>query len=440
MRRVARVLVVLGIVACVGGLSKIHAAVVGHYDYTASSRLTWSIVYMAVLYLSAYGVGIPDLARSRTTSLATGLAGAVGGAVVFSVAQLVLGEPVLPRFVILGSAAILVPYFALCGRLASDERGEEVGSDRIVVVGDWAEAAQLTMELELSAERPARVVDVLTLPDALGGASGEERIVDTVEQLEADVVVLDRSAQVEYAVVDQVAKLHASGVRIRTMSLFYEEWLGKLPVSDLERVSLMFDIGEVHRWRYGRFKRVADVVVALGTLPLFVAVLPIVLIGNLIGNRGPLFFAQERVGRGGVPFKMFKFRTMVPQADSAGSWTERDDPRITRFGAVLRRSHIDELPQLFNILGGSLSVVGPRPEQPHYVEELSVKLPYYQLRHLVRPGLTGWAQVKYGYAADAQDAREKLQYEFYYLRRQSLLFDLRIVIRTIRSVLRSQGR
>ena len=131
---------------------------------------------------------------------------------------------------------------------------------------------------------------------------------------------------------------------------------------------------------------------------------------------------------------------MTPHAGDAASWTEQDDPRITAFGALLRRTHLDELPQLLNILGGSLSLVGPRPEQPHYVEELSAKLPYYQLRHLVRPGLTGWAQVKYGYAADTQDALEKLQYEFYYLRRQSLLFDLRIVIRTVRSVLRSQGR
>ena len=124
----------------------------------------------------------------------------------------------------------------------------------------------------------------------------------------------------------------------------------------------------------------------------------------------------------------------------ADEWTGEDDPRITRFGRVLRRTHLDELPQVVNILRGELSVVGPRPEQPHYVEQLTEKLPFYAMRHLVRPGLTGWAQVKYGYAGDERDALEKLQYEFFYLRRQSLDFDLRIVGRTLRSVIGGDGR
>ncbi|MET0826112.1 MAG: sugar transferase, partial [Acidimicrobiales bacterium] len=121
-------------------------------------------------------------------------------------------------------------------------------------------------------------------------------------------------------------------------------------------------------------------------------------------------------------------------------WTTEDDPRITPFGRFLRRAHLDELPQVVNILRGELSIVGPRPEQPHYVDELNEKLPFYSMRHLVRPGLTGWAQIKYGYAGDERDALEKLQYEFFYLRRQSLSLDLRIVGRTVRSVLGGDGR
>ena len=121
-------------------------------------------------------------------------------------------------------------------------------------------------------------------------------------------------------------------------------------------------------------------------------------------------------------------------------WTATSDARVTRFGKVLRVSHLDELPQVVNILRGDLSLVGPRPEQPRYVAELQEKLPFYNMRHIVRPGLTGWAQVKYGYAGDERDALEKLQYDFHYLRRQSLLFDLRIVVRTIRAVIGRQGR
>jgi lipopolysaccharide/colanic/teichoic acid biosynthesis glycosyltransferase len=254
--------------------------------------------------------------------------------------------------------------------------------------------------------------------------------------------VLGRRAQADESVVGQAAELHEAGTRIRTLTLFYEEWLGKLPISELERVSLMFDIGELHRARYGRMKRVLDVVLAAAGAVVLLAILPVVAVGNLVGNRGSLFYRQQRVGRGGRRFQIVKLRTM--RSDGRGSqtteWTARDDDRITPFGRLLRRSHLDELPQVVNILRGDLSVVGPRPEQPHYVEELAEKIPFYGLRHLVRPGLTGWAQVKYDYGASDLDAMEKLQYEFFYLRRQGIGLDVRIIGRTIRSVLGRGGR
>jgi lipopolysaccharide/colanic/teichoic acid biosynthesis glycosyltransferase len=202
---------------------------------------------------------------------------------------------------------------------------------------------------------------------------------------------------------------------------------------------LLFDIREVHGFRYLRVKRVVDVVASLlGTIVLLVAV-PFVVIGNLIGNRGPLFYRQQRVGKAGHSFTILKFRTMRELDGINTEWTQSNDPRVTRFGGFLRRTHLDELPQVVNVLRGDLSIVGPRPEQPHYVEELVDKLAFYNLRHLVRPGLTGWAQVKYGYAGDERDALEKLQYEFWYLRHQSLLLDARIVGRTVRSVIGTEG-
>jgi len=203
----------------------------------------------------------------------------------------------------------------------------------------------------------------------------------------------------------------------------------------------MFDIGEVHRGRYGRFKRVTDLVIGLLALPVLALAIPFVVIGDLVGNRGRLFYTQVRVGKNGELFRIYKFRTMRAAPDGAVTeWTAENDPRITPFGRLLRISHLDELPQVINIIKGDLSVVGPRPEQEHYVEELREKLPFYDLRHLVRPGLTGWAQVKYGYAGDESDAVEKLQYEFYYLRHQSLGLDARIVGRTVRSVIGGAGR
>jgi lipopolysaccharide/colanic/teichoic acid biosynthesis glycosyltransferase len=170
-------------------------------------------------------------------------------------------------------------------------------------------------------------------------------------------------------------------------------------------------------------------------------VLPFVVVGDIVANRGPLFYRQTRVGKNGDEFSILKFRTMrMTDEPPSKEWTQENDPRITRFGRMLRRAHVDELPQMVNILRGDLSFVGPRPEQPQYVYELSQKLPFYGLRHLVRPGLTGWAQVKYGYAGDERDALEKLQYEFWYLRNQSLSLDARVLGRTVRSVLGQGGR
>jgi lipopolysaccharide/colanic/teichoic acid biosynthesis glycosyltransferase len=223
--------------------------------------------------------------------------------------------------------------------------------------------------------------------------------------------------------------------------MFYEQWLGKLPLGELERVSLLFDIGEVHAAAYARVKRALDAALAVVGTVAVVLILPIVVLGNAIGNRGPLFYRQPRVGRNGVAFQILKFRTMrAVEAHHATAPTTEDDLRITAFGGLLRRTHLDELPQVVNILRGELSVVGPRPEQPQIVAELVGKIPYYELRHLVRPGLTGWAQVKYQYAGTDAETLEKLQYEFFYLRHQSLGLDLRIVGRTARSVVGREGR
>jgi lipopolysaccharide/colanic/teichoic acid biosynthesis glycosyltransferase len=251
--------------------------------------------------------------------------------------------------------------------------------------------------------------------------------------------VLDRAAQDDDAIVAQAAVLHEQGVRVRTLSGFYEEWLGKLPVSELERASLFFDIGEVHGSGYARAKRLVDVPLAVVGLVGLALLVPVVWLANRLGDRGPLLYRQERIGKGGQPFTLLKLRTMVEGDGPAGEWTTEDDPRVTRVGRVLRRTHLDELPQVLNILRGDLGIVGPRPEQPRYVAELTDKLPFYRLRHLVRPGLTGWAQVKYGYAGSETAALEKLQYEFWYLRHQSVRTDARIVGRTLRSVVGSEG-
>ena len=440
MRRLARPVMYLGVVAVVLGLGKYHASTAGDYDFTTSSRFGWAFAYVALLCLAAYGLGLPEVPRTLRSRLPTSLMASFVGAVAISVVQLFVGDALLPRFVVFGAAALLVPWYYAMSTIAGAGRSSLERRDRVIVVGPPELAAELTAELAGNPEKPASVVAQLCEEDAADTGDDQRPLVAAVEAQSATVLVLSGPAQADERIVDQAAVLHETGVRVRTQSLFYEEWLGKIPVADLGRVSLFFDIGEVHRIQFGRAKRIVDLAAgALGIVALLAAI-PVVMVGNLVANRGPIFYAQERVGRGGAVFRILKFRSMRTDATAPTDWTVENDPRITSFGRVLRKSHVDELPQVWNILRGDLSLVGPRPEQPRYVADLVEKLPFYDLRHIVRPGLTGWAQVKYGYAGDERDALEKLQYDFHYLRRQSLGFDLKIVGRTTRSVLGIEGR
>jgi lipopolysaccharide/colanic/teichoic acid biosynthesis glycosyltransferase len=442
-RRVARVLLYVGIVGAVCGLSELHATTLANpsYSFVGSFRFAWAMAYIVLLAIVAYGLGLPDLPRSAAQGLQASVSASVLGAVAISLVQLVVGDALLPRFVVFGSAIILVPWFLVCVALARDGAAGGAVHDRVLAVANVVSASVLRQELSRGSERHARVVGVMTPRECLSTGDGSAALIAKARATRATVLVLDRDAQNSPAVVAQAAELHQAGLRVRTLSQFYEAWLGKLPVSELEQVSLLFDIGEVHGGGYVRFKRLVDVVLALAGLVVLGLVVPVVLLANRFGNPGPLLYRQARVGKGGAPFEILKFRSMVPAGSGTPTlWTADADPRITRFGRILRLSHLDELPQVINILRGELSVVGPRPEQPHYVAELVEKIPFYNVRHLVRPGLTGWAQVKYGYAADESDALEKLQFEFFYLRNQRPALDARIVGRTIRSVLRWEGR
>ena len=445
MGRVGRTATYAGAAVCVVGLSKAHA-IVHEYSWSGSSRFAWSLGYVALLCLAAYSVGLPEQPRTRLGALRSALIATAAAALVMSGIQLFAGDALLPRFVVLGSAIVLVPWFVLCAALEQDAEGRAGERDRVIVVATGDEVAALEGDLARSAERPALVVGWLSPFEATAPAADPDEvpthpIVDMAHERHATVVVLSRVAQGDDDIVVQASQLHEAGVRIRTLSLFYEQWLGKLPIAELERFSLLFDIGELHAAGYARVKRILDVALALVGCLVLALVTPLILVGNLIGNRGSLFYRQPRVGRGGATFSILKFRTMRTCAPSeADDWTAEHDVRVTPFGGILRRTHLDELPQVVNILRGDLSMVGPRPEQPQVVAELTGKIPFYRLRHLVRPGLTGWAQVKYQYAGTEAETLEKLQYEFFYLRRQSLGLDLRIVGRTARSVVGREGR
>jgi exopolysaccharide biosynthesis polyprenyl glycosylphosphotransferase len=188
-------------------------------------------------------------------------------------------------------------------------------------------------------------------------------------------------------------------------------------------------------------KRGLDLVVVLVSLPIFGLLIPLLALAIRLDSPGPVFYRQVRSGRGGKPFSIIKFRTMFTDAEKDGKprWAMEDDPRITRAGRFLRKTRLDELPQIFNILKGDMSIVGPRPERPEFVAELSQAIPFYQVRLTVKPGLTGWAQIHAEYGNSVEDALVKLQYDFYYIRCWSLWLDLYTMFKTVYVVFKLQG-
>ncbi|MGH9223611.1 MAG: sugar transferase, partial [Acidimicrobiales bacterium] len=360
MRRCARPLLFLGTASAVVALSKAHAAGNG-YDYTGSPRFGWSAAYILLLALCAYAVGLPDLTRTRRSTVLLTVGSTLAASVGISLLQLVVGSGLLPRFVVLLTPAILLPVHLLAAALAADGRSRDQQRDRLVAVASLPEAFELEDGLAGHPERPGALVAVLSPSEAASADPKVRPLVTLVREVGATAVVLDREAQADDSIVAQAATLHEAGVRVRTLSLCYDEWLGKLPISELERVSLMFDIGEIHRARYGRLKRILDLIIGIVALVPLALVVPVVLVGNRFGNAGPLFYRQPRVGKNGRVLQILKFRTMSPDGRPS-RWTAEDDPRVTPFGAWLRRTHMDELPQALNIVRGDLSIVGPRPE------------------------------------------------------------------------------
>lgn len=440
MRQAARLIFVAGTAATVYGAAFLHALVLAPepYPLLGDSRLGWWTVLFVATLVVGYASGLPELPLSRLGAAVRGVVVTASTLLALAVAQSMLATPLLPRSSMLVTSLVLPVWTVIAWNISVDTNDWAASRDRVfLVIENEEDLNQVSEDLSRAPERPATVAGWMALADIDGHRS--PRLLNAVVETASTVLVLDAAAQSSPRVIDQAAHLHERGVRIRSLALFYEEWMGKLPHRELARISLLFDIGEVHRLQYVRAKRVVDVAFGLVGSVALLPVVAAVAVLNIGFNRGPLFYSQPRVGQGGREFTIHKLRTMVPH-DGPSEWTTEGDTRITPLGSLLRRSHLDELPQVLNILRGDLALVGPRPEQPRYVEELREKIAFYDVRHLVRPGLTGWAQVKQGYTADENDAYEKLQYDFYYLRRQGLSLDGRIIWRTLRGVVGGDGR
>jgi len=222
---------------------------------------------------------------------------------------------------------------------------------------------------------------------------------------------------------------------------FWEEINGEIPVSEINAAWLVNHFGDMHKRQFEVVKRGRDVALALVLTASLSWLLALLALTVRLSSRGPVFYRQVRVGKDGRQFVVVKFRTMVQDAERAGpAWSEKGDTRVTPVGRYLRHTHLDELPQLWNIIRGDMSFVGPRPERPEFVGDLEKMVPYYPLRHLVRPGVSGWAQINYRYGASVDDATKKLAYDLYYIKHRNHLLDLKIGLKTAAMVFRGEGR
>jgi exopolysaccharide biosynthesis polyprenyl glycosylphosphotransferase len=260
-----------------------------------------------------------------------------------------------------------------------------------------------------------------------------ERLLYAFQQHRPDEIVVEDNEALMLQVVAASSSILGSGCTIAAHSAYFERLLGQVPVDVIDSRAMLGEGLDIGPHRLELFKRGLDIFLAslglLLALPVMLAVAALV----RLTSPGPVLYAQTRVGRYGRNFSIYKFRSMRTDAEREGAavWATANDARVTPVGTLLRKSRLDELPQLWNILRGDMSFVGPRPERPEFVQDLRTQIPYYDLRHLVPPGLTGWAQVRYRYGASVEDARQKLAYDLFYVRRYSVLFDLAICLRTL---------
>jgi sugar transferase (PEP-CTERM system associated) len=376
---------------------------------------------------------------------ALGLAWMALAVTMYLVPQLVIGRGV--SLIALPLALLLMVAWRIGAHWLLGHPG--VG-EKILIVGSGSSAIEVAREVLERRDAGYRIVGFVdSRPELVGQSIINPRVIGLTDDL-AEIVRREGINRIVVALgerrgqfpVRQLLDLSLSGdVAIEECASFYERLTGRVSL-DMMRPSWLIFSSRARQARLSAvvrtmFHRVTALVGALCSLPI--ALVTAVLIK--LDSTGPLLYSQERVGKNGRAFRVYKFRSMRTDAEKDGPvWASKEgDARVTRVGRVIRKIRVDEIPQFWNILKGDMNFVGPRPERPHFVSQLAEEIPFYEQRHLIQPGLTGWAQIKYPYGASIEDARQKLQYDLYYIKNQSLVLDAVILFETVKTILFGRG-
>ncbi len=413
--------------------------------------LTKALVYATVMQLSLLAFGLYQRQAGRFLNMlilriASGLLlGLIPlGVSFYFVPMFFLGRGVLLAAVILSFAFISI--VRLFFRKAIKERNMWT---RILVLGAGEKANLIREAVENGELAGVNVVVYVRMPgedDVSNGKTTErdKQLIELVEELDIDeiVIAVDDRRSAGFP-THELIDCKMSGVNVLDLVTFFERRAGKIRLDMLNPswlyLSEGFQVGTLRRVA----KRFLDILAVMILLPVALPFMVLVALAIYIesGGSGPVLYSQVRVKQDGRPFKIYKFRSMVTDAEKDGvaRWASKNDSRITRVGRVIRKGRLDELPQLFNVLNGEMSFVGPRPERPEFVKSLAEKIPYYEERHRVKPGLTGWAQICYSYGDTEEDSIQKLQYDLYYVKNYSVLLDILILLQTAEVVLLGKG-
>jgi sugar transferase (PEP-CTERM system associated) len=419
-----------------------------------SIGLLWprALVYAGVHWLGFLSLGLylPNLRDGFTGVVIRLLVSLVAGTVVLALLYYLIPSAFMGRGV-LALATLIALVLLLAGRMVFYRLiGTERLRARVLVLGAGEQANNILQRMRRrSDQRNFRLMGFYPLPgeavrvDSDMLVKTDMSLCGFIQARDIDEVVVavdDRRGNIP---VDDLLQCRLTGVNIIDVQTLFERESYKILVDMLRPSHLIFSDGFTRNLLTDRLRRGMDI---LFCLLLLAVAWPFMLLTALAikledGWRSPVFYLQERIGAFGRPYHVIKFRSMIENAEQNGAqWAQQNDMRVTRVGAFIRKYRIDELPQIFNVLRGEMGFVGPRPERPVFVEELKTKIPFYNERHLVKPGITGWAQLNYAYGASENDSREKLQYDLYYIKNRSLLLDLIILVQTVEVVLFGRGR